>query len=189
VVKSRVHDDFPGLIRGLEERRNSCEDPLLLAALIAEKVICICIERVNTSDSILNELEDSMGQHEFLHRPGGNPLELDFDTATRKINTQRRKLVLDTTRLRGVSFALKLISDESKKITMEESLKSTDSGTTTCLPVAPNEFYMMDEMSSYLMNACENTLLRVEYEIKRAETLLAVVRGPSLLHQIRKIMC
>lgn len=173
LAKSHVHE-FPRLIRGLEDRQIYCEYPLVLPALIAELVIDICSERVNISNLTLNNLEESMGQHQYMHRPIGNPLELDFISTTRQINFESRKLGLDTARLRGVLLAIEMILGETEKT--RSNLRPIESETTTSLPAAPDGFCIMDDMIANLVNSCKNTLARVEYETKRTQTLISVVR-------------
>lgn len=170
LAKSCSHE-FRRLVRSLEDRVDNCEQPLLLAALIAELMIDRCTERVNTIHGELNNLEDSMGQHQYRSRPRGNPLEVDFEKTTSKITLQSRRLPLDTARLQGVLLALELIRDETEKIVTQTSLHPASSGTTKSHIAAFDGSFIIEEMVSGLVNACKNTLLRVEFETKRAQTL------------------
>jgi len=174
LAKSNDHD-FPRLIRELEDRQIYCEHPLVLPALITEFVIDECSERVNLSNLTLNNLEESMGQHKYMNRPRGNPLELDFIATTRDINVESRRLGLCTARLRGVLLALELILSETEKTLMQSNLRPIKSEATTSLPAAPDGFCIMDDMIANLVNSCKNTLARVEYETKRTQTLISVV--------------
>jgi hypothetical protein len=173
LAKSNDHE-FPRLTRGLEDSQIYCEHPLVVPALIAELVIDVCSEKVNLSDLTLNNLEESMGQHPYMNRPIGNPLELDFISTTRQINFESRKLGLDTARLRGVLLAIEMILGETEKT--RSNLRPIESETTTSLPAGPDGFCIMDDIIANLVNSCKNTLTRVEYETKRTQTLISVVR-------------
>ena len=156
-----------------------CDQPLIAATLVAELVVESCAERINTFDSRLNDLEEAMGQHEYINRPLGNPLQLDdlgFITTTRRLNFISRMLGLDTARLEGVRLALNKILDETKNITKEISVGSGGPESIAALTAASNSSYMIDEIVAYLLNSCQHLLLRVEYETKRTQTQIAVVR-------------
>jgi hypothetical protein len=92
----------PQFFSGLQNQQMHCELPLLLALISTEQVIDTCIERLDTSDGKLNELEATMGQHEYDHRPKGNPLELDFLAMTRALNHVGRMVGADLSRLNSI---------------------------------------------------------------------------------------
>lgn len=44
---------------------------------------------------MLNVLEESMGQHVYVNRPVGNPLEIDFVDTTRRLSAVSRVLQVE----------------------------------------------------------------------------------------------
>lgn len=157
LAKTKDHE-FSKLISGLKEHQMHCQQPLLLATLVTELVIDSCGDQISLSDRKLNGLEETMGQHEYVNRPMGSPLEIDFISTTGTLNAISRNLGVETMRVGAILLALHSILDNSKQMTKE-----------------PNGLAMMDELIGCQINACENLLLRAEYETKRAQTQIAVV--------------
>jgi hypothetical protein len=166
----------PQLLRSLQDQRMHCEQPLLLALLSTEQVIDSCSERLDTSDWKLNELEATMGQHEYDDRPQGNPLELDFLATTRALNHMSRMVGADVSRLGNILVALEKILDWGKEI-MESQIRSRDGENITTTEEVTDGFCIVDEKIGYLADNCRALILRGEYEEKRAQALIQVVRS------------
>ncbi|CZR68946.1 uncharacterized protein PAC_18847 [Phialocephala subalpina] len=172
--KTRDHH-FRELIQWLQSSQNHRDQPLGVALHIAEIVIETCADRVNASDSTLNDLEEEMDQHQYPHRPRGNPLELDFIATTRAINSQSRKLGLDLTRLEGAQLAVALITEGTNLLTAPHILDTAAVTITVANNISSDSSCSMNEASMNLANLCKNTLTRLEYEMTRCQTLIAVV--------------
>jgi hypothetical protein len=71
--------EIPRLLKGLRDRLMFCEQPLILAALVAELVIDSCAMRIELVDGDLNALEEESGLHGYDNRARGDPLKkMDF---------------------------------------------------------------------------------------------------------------
>jgi hypothetical protein len=164
----------PQLLRGLQNLRMHCEQPLLLAFLSTEQVIDSCIERLDTSDWKLNKLEATMGQHEYDDRPHGNPLELDFLETPRALNHIIRTAGADVSRLGSILVALEKMLDWGKEI-MESQTGARDGENIITTEEVHHGFCIFDEKIIYLADNCRALIFRGEYEEKRARALIQVV--------------
>lgn len=180
LLLAKSHDHIPvipELLSGLQDQQMYCGQPLLLALLSTEQVIDSCNERINTADRKLNELEATMGQHEYDDRPKGNPLELNFLATTRALNHISRMVGVDVSRLGCVLVALEKILDWKKEI-MESQIRSRDADNITTTEEVSNDFRMVDEKIAYLSGNCRVLIPRAELEEKRTRMLIQVVRSP-----------
>ncbi|TVY43824.1 hypothetical protein LOCC1_G004859 [Lachnellula occidentalis] len=173
LLSKTTHHGFPLLIQTLKQHQIHCTHPLLTAALLSKIVITAVANRVQAVDRILNELEETAGQHEYINIPLRNPLEMDFMTATRRLNFVGRTLGVERMRAEAMILALgvmgkdiagfgKLIStstsdDENGRATHEDATR------------------MVGELITCHVDECQNLALRAEYEEKRTQTQLAVV--------------
>ena len=57
-------------------------------------------------DKDINGLEEEMGQHEYSSRPLGNPLDMDFTKAMRKLNHISKRVGVDILNLGFVKLSL-----------------------------------------------------------------------------------
>jgi hypothetical protein len=77
------------------EKKNPYIRYCLLANLLMELAIDSAGKRIQAADWRLNELEEMMGQHEYVNRPKGDPLNgfhcYDTDTEYDKSNIGSRK--------------------------------------------------------------------------------------------------
>lgn len=127
LAKTKDHE-FPKLIQMLKQRERYCTQPLLLANLVIELAIASNANRIQAADWRLNELEEVMGQHEYVNRPMGDPLEIDFIAATRTLNMTTRLLGVERMRLGANILALEMILKETKELEMECSAGDGDGG-------------------------------------------------------------
>jgi len=142
--------------------------PLLLPVLAIEREIERTSRRLHGSDSDINELEQLMGQHEYADRPRGNPLDLDFTAATRKLNYISKTTGVDALNLGYLMLTFETIElwNTNKERGGEEDSKGFDIA--TCRK--------MKEKITWLKDSCRSLLLLAEYEDKRTKTLIQVVR-------------
>ncbi len=91
--------EVPRLLKGLQERHMYCEQPLILAALVAELVVDSCAVKIGLADEDLNALEEESGLHGYDNRRKGDPLDMDLLNAIRILHFANRTLGLDTIRL------------------------------------------------------------------------------------------
>jgi hypothetical protein len=149
--------------------------PLLLPVLAIEREIERTSRRLHGSDSEINKLELLMGQHEYLDRPRGNPMDLDFTATTRKLNYISKTTGLDALNLGYLMLTFENIGlwNSNKEWGGEEDSKGSD--LTTCRK--------MKEKITWLKDNCRSLLLLAEYEEKRIKTLIQVVRIMNSLEQ------
>jgi hypothetical protein len=167
--------EFPRLIKGLLDRQMYCEQPLILAALVAELVIDSCAAKIELADGDLDALEEESGLHGYDNRRRGNPLEMDFMRAIQVLHFANRTLGLDTIRLQFIIPSLMQIMNETKKIAAQEQDRSRRLG----IPMLVSDGRgMMEEFVGYLKNYCKNQLLRAKFQDNRIQTQLTVVSNP-----------
>jgi hypothetical protein len=100
----------------LKQEAWRCEQPLYLAALLAELSVNTSAERIQWAELRLNELEVMMGQHEYANVWKGKPLEIDFESATTSLNFHTQWLAVQSMRLGSVLLALDQIVFETREI-------------------------------------------------------------------------
>jgi len=164
--------EFPRLLEGLKDRHMYCEQPLLLAALVAELVVDSCATKIEFVDGELNDLEEESGLHRYDNRRRGNPLEMDFMSAIQTLHFANRTLGLDTIRLQFIIPSLMQIMNETKKIAAQEHDQSTEHGTRMLVSDGRR---MIEELVEYLENYCKNQLLRAKFQDNRIQMQLTVV--------------
>lgn len=118
----------------------------------------------------VNELEELMGQHEYSDRRRGNPFELDFTAATRKLNHVSKVTGVDALNTEFMMLAFETIDAWMINITRDGAEGTDIIGVTTCVK--------MQEKIIWLTDSCRSLLLLAEYEEKRTRTLIQVVRMP-----------
>lgn len=101
-----------------------------------------------------------MGQHEWDNRPLGDPLEMDFVAATRRLNSVGMMLGVERMRVKGLLLNLGV---------MRESNRQYSGG-------SEEREMLVEELVVFHASSCENLALRVEYEQTRVQTQIAVVR-------------
>jgi hypothetical protein len=169
----------PGLLSGLQSLKMHCEQPSLLIVIATEQVIDNCNKRICESDEKLDDLEETMGQHEYEDRPKGNPLEIDFLSTTSALNHISKRLAVDVLRLSTMQVALEKISQWKKEIADSQNLTKQTEGI-GLTEKHSHGFRMIDEKIAYLTNHCRVLRLRGEHEEKRTRSLIRVVRNPFL---------
>jgi hypothetical protein len=166
---------IPDLIDKLKEEPWRCEQPLYLAALLAELSINTSAERIQCAELRLNELEEMMGQHEYANMRKGRPLDIEFEPATTSLNFHTKWLAVQSMRLGSVLLALDQIEFETRGITNRSggNVRKLNSAS----PISEfDSLLMMEEFVAYLGNTAKNLLLRAEYENRRIGAQIQVVR-------------
>jgi hypothetical protein len=138
---------------------------LLLPLLALQFEVRKYKNRLITSDRRINDLQDSMGQHEYGDRPLGNPLEADFVAVTRALNYVGKRISLSAQHFGNVLLALESsegFQKHVKKQIGEEEEESEGS-------------YVISEKIEELKSECRSLLLMAEYEEKRTGTLIQMV--------------
>jgi hypothetical protein len=171
-------EEIPRLIKGLRVRQMYCEQPLILATLVAELVIDSCDGRIEDVDGVLNDLEEESGLHGYDNRRRGNPLEMDFLKAIQTLHFANRVLGLDNIRLQFTIPPLMQVIDETKEITAQEHARLRGLGKTGSPMLVSDGRGMVDDFVGYLKSYCENQLLRAKFQENRIQTQLLVVSKP-----------
>lgn len=152
--------------------------PLQLAEISVED------SQVHLSDvhAHLDELEESMGQHEYTGRPVGNPLELVFLATTRTLNSIGHKIAFDMLRLRELLLAFEKMSscvfepaDLKPILDGKQQIDAPQVGRTLQI----NGSAVVTQRLNFLRDSCTVFLLEAEYEEKRVRALIQVVSIPS----------
>ena len=163
---------IPELIEHLKISPLASSQPLYLAALITEVVVDSSNDRISPFVLSLKKLEEDMGQHEYSNIRRGDPLKLDLMKATRRLNFFVRNFTIEIMRLGSILLTLEQIqqhrayigsSREPRKVEIDIDTLGEDVGE------------QMDEKIAYLKNACQNTLLRAEFQLQLAQSLIQVV--------------
>jgi hypothetical protein len=77
---------FSRLFQLLEESQQHCVNALLMPLLLLEISIDWNNSEHSDIDYRMTRLEEETGQHEWTDRPRGDPLAIDFTSATRKLS-------------------------------------------------------------------------------------------------------
>ncbi|KUJ23863.1 uncharacterized protein LY89DRAFT_776084 [Mollisia scopiformis] len=153
---------FESIFRRIELFKQHITHPFLLPVLLSEICLVSSENRVQLSDDRLNGLEELMGQHEWINRPVGDPLKLDFVTTTRALNFTSRNLGVEKMRVQGQLLCLSNLLEE-----VELLHKS--------YPCSEDTYTWMKETIANHRNTAKYLLVRTDYEEKRVQTQLAVV--------------
>ncbi|CZR56162.1 uncharacterized protein PAC_06050 [Phialocephala subalpina] len=162
LLSKTVDHSFDVLTQRLKTLQQHIAHPLLLPVLLVDICLASSATRTQLADDRLNELEETMGQHEWINRPLGDPLKLDFVSTTRTLNFTARTLGVEKMRIQGTLLTLSNILQEV------EHLQTLD-------PQEQKTYIWMKETIAYHTNTAQNLSLRAEYEEKRVQTQLAVV--------------
>jgi len=162
----------------LKSKESEIKQPLLLAILVTELAIDSTERRIQAGDWRLNELEETVGQHEYINRPKRDPLDMDFVGTTRTLNTTSRMLGVERMRLGACLLALDLIERETMKLSINH-IDSTKIREKIDKEMDDEGALTLIELTEYQINVCQNLVLRVEYQEKRVQSQIAVVSPSS----------
>lgn len=166
------------LQESLESMRMYCEQPLILAALTAELVVDSCSAKIELVDGDLNTIEEESGLHGYNNRRRGNPLGMDFFNAIQVLHFANRTLGLDTIRLEFVIHSLTRITNETKRLSVQERVVPRELGRTGTPILVSDGRIITEELVDYLESLCKNQLLRAKFQENRIQTQLTVVSYP-----------
>jgi len=172
------------ILQNLHTHTSFTTHPLLLPLIIVDLCIASSATRIESVDYQLDELEETTGQHEWVNRPRGDPMELDFVSVTRKLNFISGTLGGESMRVKGTLLTLEKIVEEIDLLVLSGS---GDSGAGNL----KGQGKVLKEMVAYYSNKCQNLSLRAEFEEKRVQTQIAVVCSlilqSSLIFKIKNL--
>lgn len=108
-----------------------------------------------------------MGQHEWTNRPIGDPLEMDFLAAGRRLNSIAR--ILGVERMRVLGLLITLGEVRAGNMYKENPDEEIDVGG------------KIEELIKFHENGCRMMALRVDHQEKRVQSQLAVVGTEKLV--------
>jgi hypothetical protein len=177
ILGRNTHDVLQPLLARLEAHQSN---PGLLFHPLLVPILAIKLEMERTSDRLhdrdksLNALEALMGQHEYTCRPIGNPLNMDFTAATRKLNYISKRLGVDVFNLGCLALSLETVDSWSAR-----KDRGDNTGLNGTYDAAGVE---MEEKTTWMKDNCRSLLLLAEYEEKRTKTLIQVVSFSKVIY-------
>lgn len=154
-------------IESYKEKPAHTTYPLLLPIVAIERELERTSRRIHEWDKNINDLEEEMGQHEFSSRPMGNPLDLDFTKATRKLNHISKRVGVDILNLEYVKLSL--------ETTESWGLGKDYAGKEPLIEIEEEAGQAMKEKRIHMREECLSLLLLANYEEKRMRILIQAV--------------
>lgn len=108
---------------------------------------------------MLGEVEETMGQHEYVNRPVGDPLKIDFSSVTRRLNFHGRTLNVEKMRAESMLLTLSMMKEEY-----------------ALLREVPGRSEYIKGMVNYHTSAYRYLLLRADFRDKQVQALINTVR-------------
>lgn len=142
--------------------------PLRLLIIAIQTQILRTSRRIHSWDKDINGLEEVMGQHEYEDRPLGNPLEMDFTSATRKLNHISKRVGVDILNLGFLTRSLDIVEKWHSEILNKGERAFNGIKEVSCQEIKKEMALMKEE--------CHSLLLLAEYEEKRMRILIQAVR-------------
>jgi hypothetical protein len=157
----------------LDSFEKYCGQPLLLPVLLIELMVSDAYKRLNIFHQKLDEKEAITGQHEYSAIPSGNPLELDFVSTSRSLNSIGNGVGNDILRLKCVLSILEQLVEWG--LALKEARMGDDRS-----EVPPNSTQsegeaIITEKIAYLKDTCNVLLVEAECEERRIHALIQVV--------------
>ena len=168
---------WPLLEKQLHAYKHWYDQPVMIPLLLLETAIENCHLKLGTADQVLNDLEEKIGQHEHLNRPRGDPLVVDFEIITRRINFFGKHMALNAARLQAFTRVLEKLAafrydTLQGRSCRQEGLEAQVSGGE------------VEDRLAYLLDTCHVLSNQAEYEGKRITGLTQAVRPTThLLHK------
>jgi hypothetical protein len=179
LVLRRNNEVSETLFSSMRESEAICSHPLALLVYLLEPQVGSSDGRLHDSHAQLDELEETMGQHEYIGRPRGNPLELDFLSTTRSLNWIGNKIRIDILRLRELLVVLeKLGLWETKVGNRNHDIEGNDQSRSTSSEASFRGFELTSAFTArleYLKDSCTVLLFEAEYDERRVRALIQVV--------------
>ncbi|PMD28482.1 hypothetical protein NA56DRAFT_15504 [Hyaloscypha hepaticicola] len=141
--------------------------PLLLPMVAIERELERTSRRIHQWDKDINNLEEEMGQHEYPSLPMGNPLDMDFTKATRKLNHISKRVGVDILNLGYVKLSL--------ETTESWGLGKDCAGKESFIEIEGEADQAMKEKRLLMREECRSLLLLADYEEKRMKILIQAV--------------
>jgi hypothetical protein len=153
--------DIIHLIRsGIEALGNPGAHPLLLPVILLDREVDELTNGLSTHHQKLDDLEAIAGQHEYSGIPVGDPLELDFVLATRRLNFIGCGVTFDLVRIKSSLLALEQVTQWGHCLELRRNAdhsSNKQSGNN-------DRFSMLTARVDYLTHTCRILLLEAESE-------------------------
>jgi hypothetical protein len=166
--------DIVHLIRsGIKALGNPDTHPLLLPVILLDREVNELTNGLSLHHQKLDDLEAIAGQHEYSGIPVGDPLELDFVSATRRLNFIGCGVTFDLVRIKSSLLALEQVAQwgnclELRRNTDHSSNKQSGNDRSS----------MLTARVDYLTHTCRILLLESESEKSRVQALSQAVGLP-----------
>lgn len=162
------------LIRSLlDSFEKHCGQPLLLPVLLVEPMVSDTYRRINIHHQRLDEIEAVTGQHEYSVIPSGNPLELDFVSTTRSLNSIGNGVGIDLLRLKCILSILEQLVEWGHAL--NEARIGDDRAEIPPDNTQSEGAAIITEKIAYLKDTCNVLLVEAEREENRVRALIQVV--------------
>jgi len=159
---------YTTIIHNLSLRPSLAIHPLYIPILLAELSIESSAPRISTACKRLDHLERVAGQHEWTDIMQGDPLGLDFESASKQLNFTSRWLSMEIWRYKSNLLVLNNVKSEIDLL--------SENG--DCRDSKGRE---LKELIAYHADTCHNLILKAEFQENRLQTQIAVVCRPLLL--------
>jgi hypothetical protein len=169
-----VPSPYSTIIQTLTNNPSLAPHPLYLPVLIAELSAESSAPRIQSAAQRIDGLERAAGQHEWVDLAVGDPLALDFPSATKQLNSASRWLNMEIWRCKANLLVLENVKAEI------DFLRNCDAGNKGGRDLK-EEGTRLKELIAYHANTCHNFIHRAEFENQRLQTQIAVVCQPSTL--------
>jgi hypothetical protein len=167
--------DIVHLIRsGIEALGNPGTHPLLLPIILLDREVNAFTNGLRNYHHKLDDVEAIAGQHEYSGIPVGDPLELDFVSATRRLNFIGCGITFELVRIKCSLLALEQITQWGHCL---ELRRSTDHSSNK--QSGNNGFSKLTARVDYLTHTCRILLLEAESEKSRVQALSQTVSLPA----------
>lgn len=148
---------YSTIIQTLTNNPTLAPHPLYLPVLIAELSVESSAPRIQSAAQRLDGLERAAGQHEWLDVAMGDPLTLDFTSATKQLNFASRWLDMEVWRCKANLLVLENVKAEI------DFLRNFDAGNEGARDLK-EEGTRLKELIAYHANTCHNFIHRAEFE-------------------------
>ncbi|KAH8686113.1 hypothetical protein BGZ60DRAFT_396910 [Tricladium varicosporioides] len=174
LITSKGDNIVKPLFDSLKNFPEFCDQPSLIAGLLLEYSIYICIFRLSGFTDSIDALEKELGQHKHPGAPSKDPLEVNFQDTTKLLNWISCRAGIDTVRIRSLKESLEKVVKwkEAALIKPDIRLQANDS------PQEDTKLRrdtIIKEEEEQFLAVCDNILLEEDLIEKRCQLLIQVV--------------
>jgi hypothetical protein len=156
---------------GTEALGNPGPHPLLLPLIFLDGEVVRITDSLHIHHQKLDDLEAAAGQHEYTGVLSGNPLELDFVSATRRLNFIGCGVNFSIKKIKCISLALNQLTKWRHSLELGRS----DSQNSSKQESSTDSDSILASRADYLENTCHILLLEAESEQSRVHALSQAV--------------